>query len=175
MSAAAILFSFGAAFCWAVAPLIYRRNLAGLSLYDLNAVRSIGFTGGMIVLVLVFNPDVLFRIPSPTVIAGSATIALLANLIGPLNSTRTKVELRNKSLQSATILEEAGVEFSIMTDAPVERVGLLFDDVRLAVRSGLSQETALKAITMTTIASRTLRSGSLRRRSSSGGTSIRSP
>lgn len=82
MSAAAILFSFGAAFCWAVAPLIYRRNLAGLSLYDLNAVRSIGFTGGMIVLVLVFNPDVLFRIPSPTVIAGSATIALLANLIG---------------------------------------------------------------------------------------------
>jgi drug/metabolite transporter (DMT)-like permease len=82
LSAAAILFSFGAAFCWAVAPLVYRRNLGGLSLYDLNAVRSIGFTGGMVVLALVFNPDVLFRIPSATVIASSAGIALLANLIG---------------------------------------------------------------------------------------------
>lgn len=82
MSAAAILFSFGAAFCWAVVPLIYRRNLGGLSLYDLNAIRSIGFIGGMVVLALVFNPDVLFRIPSATVIASSAVIALLANLIG---------------------------------------------------------------------------------------------
>lgn len=82
MSAAAILFSFGAAFCWAIAPLIYRRNMRGISLYDLNAVRSIGFTGGMVVLALIFNPDVLFRIPSITVITSSAAIALLANLIG---------------------------------------------------------------------------------------------
>ncbi len=82
MSAAAIMFSFGTAFCWAIAPLIYRRSMTGISLYDLNAVRSIGFTGGMIVLALVFNPDILFRMPPLTVIAGSAAIALLANLVG---------------------------------------------------------------------------------------------
>jgi drug/metabolite transporter (DMT)-like permease len=56
--------------------------MSGISLYDLNAVRSIGFTGGMVVLALVFNTDVLFRIPSTTVIASSAGIALLANLLG---------------------------------------------------------------------------------------------
>lgn len=84
MSAAAILFSFGAAFCWAVAPLVYRRNLGGLSLYDLNAVRSIGFTGGMVVLALIFNQDVLLHIPSHTVIASSTAIAFLANLLGDL-------------------------------------------------------------------------------------------
>ncbi len=69
-------------------------------------------------------------------------------IIGPLNSTRTKVELRNKSLESPRVLEEAGVEFSIMTDAPVQRVGTLFDDVRLSVRNGLSEETALQTITI---------------------------
>lgn len=82
MSPVAILFSFAAAFCWAIVPLIYRRNLGGLSLYDLNAIRSLGFAGGMIGLVLFFEPAILFRIPSPTVIAGSAGVVLLANLLG---------------------------------------------------------------------------------------------
>ena len=82
LSTIAILFSFAAAFCWAVAPLIYRRNFGGISLYELNAVRSIGFTGGMLFLALVFNPEVLLHIPSPTVIAGAAGVTLLANLLG---------------------------------------------------------------------------------------------
>lgn len=82
MSLVAILFSFAAAFCWAIVPLIYRRNLSGLSLYDLNAIRSLGFAGGMVGLVLFFEPAILFRIPSPTVIAGSAGVVLLANLLG---------------------------------------------------------------------------------------------
>ncbi len=69
-------------------------------------------------------------------------------IIGPLNSTRTKFELRNKSLESAGVLEKAGVQFSIMSDAPVERIGALFDDVRLAIRNGLSERTALEAITI---------------------------
>jgi drug/metabolite transporter (DMT)-like permease len=82
LSPVAILFSFAAAFCWAIVPLIYRRNLSGLSLYDLNAIRSLGFAGGMVGLVLFFEPAILFRIPSPTVIAGSAGVVLLANLLG---------------------------------------------------------------------------------------------
>jgi drug/metabolite transporter (DMT)-like permease len=82
LSTIAILFSFAAAFCWAVAPLIYRRNFSGISLYELNAVRSIGFTGGMIFLALVFNSDVLLHVPSPKVIAAAAGVTLLANLLG---------------------------------------------------------------------------------------------
>jgi uncharacterized membrane protein len=78
----AILFSFAAAFCWGIVPLIYRRNLAGLSLYDLNAIRSLGFAGGMMGLVLFFHPGILLRIPSPTIIAGATAAALLANLLG---------------------------------------------------------------------------------------------
>jgi len=82
LSTTAILFSFAAAFCWAVTPLIYRRNLGGITLYDLNALRSIGFIGAMILLALVFDPDVLLRIPSPTVIAGAAGVTLFTNLLG---------------------------------------------------------------------------------------------
>ena len=78
----AILFSFAAALCWGIVPLIYRRNLAGLSLYDLNAIRSLGFAGGMMGLVLFFKPEILLRIPSPKIIAGATAAALLANLLG---------------------------------------------------------------------------------------------
>jgi drug/metabolite transporter (DMT)-like permease len=82
LSTTAILFSFAAAFCWAVTPIIYRRNLGGITLYDLNALRSIGFIGAMILLALVFDPDVLLRIPSLTVIAGAAGVTLFTNLLG---------------------------------------------------------------------------------------------
>lgn len=82
LSTIAILFSFAAAFCWAVAPLIYRRNFGGITLYDLNAIRSLGFVGGMVILALVFDPEVLRHIPPLKVIAGAAGVTLLANLLG---------------------------------------------------------------------------------------------
>jgi len=82
LSISAILFSFAAAFCWAVAPLIYRRNLVGITLYDLNACRSIGFIGAMILLALVFDREVLLRIPSTAVIAAAAGVTLFTNLLG---------------------------------------------------------------------------------------------
>jgi imidazolonepropionase-like amidohydrolase len=69
-------------------------------------------------------------------------------IIGPINSTKTKVELKDASLKAAMILDQAGVEFALMTDAPVERIGALWDDVRLAIRQGLDPESGLKAITI---------------------------
>ncbi len=68
-------------------------------------------------------------------------------VLGPINSAGIKQELRGRRLDTARIFEEAGIEFAVMTDAPYERAGALFDDVRLAVRNGLSRETALKSIT----------------------------
>lgn len=82
LSTMAILFSFAAAFCWAVAPLVYRRNFGGITLHELNAIRSIGFLGGMVCRALVFDPEVLWHIPSLTVIAGAAVVTLFANLLG---------------------------------------------------------------------------------------------
>ena len=69
-------------------------------------------------------------------------------IIGPINGTKPKVELKDATLESAKILDEAGVKFSMMTDAPVERIGSLFDDIRLAIRYGLNQESGLKAVTL---------------------------
>ncbi len=68
-------------------------------------------------------------------------------IIGPLNGTRPKVELKDMTLDAPRILEEAGVKFAVMTDSPVERSGALFDDVRLFIRKGLSEEMGLKSIT----------------------------
>lgn len=68
-------------------------------------------------------------------------------IIGPLNITKPKVELKDATMDMPAILEKAGVKFAVMTDAPVKRIGNLFDDMRLCVRHGLSKETALKAIT----------------------------
>ncbi len=68
-------------------------------------------------------------------------------IIGPLDGTKPKVELRNATMEGARKLEEAGVSFAVMTDAPVKRVGSLIDDMRNCVRHGVSRETALRAVT----------------------------
>ena len=69
-------------------------------------------------------------------------------IIGPLDGTKPKVELRDMDIKAASILEKAGVEFAIMTDAPVVRIGQLFDDVRKTIRAGHSKENALRTITI---------------------------
>lgn len=69
-------------------------------------------------------------------------------IIGPLNYSKTKVELRDGTMDAPKILEDAGVHFAVMTDAPVKKIGNLFDDIRLCVRHGVSKETALKSVTL---------------------------
>jgi imidazolonepropionase-like amidohydrolase len=69
-------------------------------------------------------------------------------LIGPLFSTRSKVELRNRSLRSPGRLARAGVELSIITDHPVVPIQLLVHQATLSVREGLDRVTALRAITI---------------------------
>lgn len=70
-------------------------------------------------------------------------------IIGPLNGSRSKVELKDMTIDAPKILEENGVDFAITTDAPVERIGSLFDNVRLYIRRGMSDEQGLKSITIT--------------------------
>ena len=67
-------------------------------------------------------------------------------IIGPLLSERSKIELKNLSFSAPRILEEAGIPFAMMTDHPVIPIQFLPLQAGLAVREGLSEETALRSI-----------------------------
>jgi imidazolonepropionase-like amidohydrolase len=69
-------------------------------------------------------------------------------IIGPLFTSRSKVELRNRSLANPGRLAAAGVEISITTDHPVVPINFLVHQATLAVREGLDRETALRSITI---------------------------
>lgn len=69
-------------------------------------------------------------------------------LIGPLFTSRSKVELRNRSLANPGRLARAGVEISIITDHPVVPIHFLVHQATLAVKEGLDPDTALRAITI---------------------------
>ncbi|GHF01739.1 amidohydrolase [Amycolatopsis deserti] len=69
-------------------------------------------------------------------------------ILGPLFTTRSKVELRNRTLRSAGILARAGVRIAITTDHPVVPINFLVYQAALAVKDGLDPETALRALTV---------------------------
>lgn len=69
-------------------------------------------------------------------------------LIGPLFTSRSKVELRNRSLANPGRLAAAGVEISIITDHPVVPIHFLVHQATLAVKEGLDREVALRALTL---------------------------
>jgi len=68
-------------------------------------------------------------------------------IIGPLLSERSKIELKNLSFSAPRVLEEAGIHFAMMTDHPVIPIQFLPVQAGLAVREGLSEDTALRSIT----------------------------
>ncbi|GAB6179599.1 amidohydrolase [Desulfotomaculum defluvii] len=69
-------------------------------------------------------------------------------VVGPIISNRAKVELMNRSLETAMTMYQKGIPFAIMTDHPVVPVNLLSLSTSLAVKGGLPEEEALKAITI---------------------------
>lgn len=69
-------------------------------------------------------------------------------LIGPLFTSRSKVELRNRSIANPGLLAASGVEISIITDHPVIPIHFLVHQASLAVKEGLDPATALRAITI---------------------------
>jgi imidazolonepropionase-like amidohydrolase len=69
-------------------------------------------------------------------------------IIGPLFTTRSKVELRNRALRNPGILARAGVNIAITTDHPVVPINFLVHQATLAVKEGLDEDTALRSITV---------------------------
>ncbi len=68
-------------------------------------------------------------------------------IVGPLISERSKIELKNMTFDAPHILQEKGVKFAMMTDHPVIPIQYLPVEAGIAVREGLDEETALRAIT----------------------------
>ena len=68
--------------------------------------------------------------------------------VGPSFGEKTKIELRNKSFTTPAVLNEAGVDVSIITDAPVIPLENLPMCAGFAVSAGMPYEDAWRAITV---------------------------
>jgi imidazolonepropionase-like amidohydrolase len=72
----------------------------------------------------------------------------LCAVVGPTLSNRSKVELKELTFETPAKLAKAGVKIALMTDHPVIPVHYLPVCAALAVKAGLDEETALRAITI---------------------------
>lgn len=70
-------------------------------------------------------------------------------VVGPIFSDRSKPELRNSSIETAAKLVKNGAKTAICSDHPENPIQFLPIEAGLAVRGGLSEYDALKAITVT--------------------------
>ena len=68
-------------------------------------------------------------------------------IFGPLLTSRSKVELRDRAIGNLALIAEAGVKVAITTDHPVVPIDQLRLQAILAVREGLAAGTALEALT----------------------------
>jgi len=81
-------------------------------------------------------------------LADQIAAASIPVIIGPLFTSRSKVELRNRSLSSPGRLAAAGVMIAITTDHPVVPIHFLIHQATLAVKEGLDPITALESVTI---------------------------
>ena len=81
-------------------------------------------------------------------LADQIAAASIPVIIGPLFTSRSKVELRNRSLANPARLAAAGVRIAITTDHPVVPIHFLIHQATLAVKEGLDPVTALRAVTI---------------------------
>lgn len=69
-------------------------------------------------------------------------------IFGPLFTSRSKVELRNRAIANLGALARAGVRVAITTDHPVVPINFLVHQASLAVKEGLDRDVALRALTV---------------------------
>lgn len=96
--------------------------------FDLNIIIEHGTEGHLIA-------DILLEKNIPVV-------------AGPLFKTRAKMEINNRSWLAPSIFEKHGVKFSLISDHPVIPSRFLPVYAGLSVRFGLSEERALRALTI---------------------------
>ena len=91
---------------------------------------------------------VIIHATDAALIADELKSADIPVIIGPVICDRSKPELANHSIKTAAILAKKGVNFAICTDHPVVPVQYLPLSTGLAIRAGLDDYSALKAITI---------------------------
>lgn len=69
-------------------------------------------------------------------------------ITGPFLTDRSKIELRNQSAKAPGILSKAGIKTAIMTDHPCTPVQYLSLCAAVAVKEGMDETEALRAITI---------------------------
>jgi imidazolonepropionase-like amidohydrolase len=69
-------------------------------------------------------------------------------IVGPMFTTRSKVELRERTLANPGRLANAGVQVALTTDHPVVPINFLVHQATLAVKEGMTREDALRSITV---------------------------
>ncbi len=69
-------------------------------------------------------------------------------IVGPLFTTRSKVEVNQRHLRNPGILARAGVKIAITTDHPVVPINFLVYQAILSIKEGLDREVALQSITI---------------------------
>ncbi|TSB46200.1 amidohydrolase [Alkalicoccobacillus porphyridii] len=67
--------------------------------------------------------------------------------VGPTMSAKSKQETANKAWETMVEFEKRGIPFAITTDHPVVTIDHLLTTVKTAINYGVTEETALKAIT----------------------------
>lgn len=68
--------------------------------------------------------------------------------VGPTFTSRSKIELQNRSFETAGVLSKKGVKVSIITDHPVIPQNALNICAALAVKGGMDEDEAIRAITI---------------------------
>jgi imidazolonepropionase-like amidohydrolase len=69
-------------------------------------------------------------------------------IFGPMFTSRSKLELRNRAIANLGKLAAAGVRVAITTDHPVVPINFLVHQASLAVKEGLTRQKALEALTV---------------------------
>ena len=69
-------------------------------------------------------------------------------IFGPMFTSRSKVELRDRAIVNLARLAAAGVRVAITTDHPVVPINFLVHQASLAVKEGLDPQVALEALTV---------------------------
>lgn len=67
--------------------------------------------------------------------------------VGPTMTSRSKVELENRGWHTLPVFAEAGIPFAITTDHPIVTIENLITSAIMAVKHGLDESLAMKAIT----------------------------
>ena len=73
----------------------------------------------------------------------------VAVTVGPSLSNRAKVEMENVTFRTPGVLASAGIDVAIITDAPCTPIQYLPICAGMAMREGMTEEDAFKALTIT--------------------------